>query len=195
MKKIAIFLLFFITSCTKYTDLNELSIIKSIGIAYENNYTLYAEIYDEIKKDNIPQTKIIKASGKTINKAFQNIQLMTNKDIFFSHIDLLILDINLTDNNYQEIIDFFINNNHFRNDYFCFFSNNIDFLLNNSKYNEIENFLNTNYKNKIIVKKSFDEIINNYLEKKSFTLPLIVYDQQIKYSGNYYFSNDKIEGD
>ena len=47
MKKILILLIIFLTGCMKYTDLKELSIIKSIGISYNETYTLYTQIYDD----------------------------------------------------------------------------------------------------------------------------------------------------
>ena len=41
MKKIFILIIIlFLTGCTKYNDLNELAIIKSIGISHDKDYTL-----------------------------------------------------------------------------------------------------------------------------------------------------------
>ena len=127
MKKIIIILfLFTSTACVKYTDLRDLQIIKSIGISYHDTYTIYAEIYDEIKKDNDPKTIFISSSGKTIHEAFENLNLITNKKIFLAHIDLLILDQELNNQNYQEITNYFINNINLRNDFLCIFSKDIN---------------------------------------------------------------------
>ncbi len=188
MKKILIIIIILITtSCTKYTDLKNLSIIKSIGISYNNGYTIYAELYEDIKKNEIPKMKIIKTIGNELSTAFKNIKKMISNEILFSHIDLLIFDSQLKTNNYQEIIDYFINNN-FRNDYQCILSNDIEKLLNNSKYNEVENIINANAKSIL-----FDEFTNNFLEKKEFFLLNINYENNNISRSYYHFTNNKLE--
>ena len=181
MKKILLILIVIIAGCSKYTDLKDLTIIKSIGIKYTDNYTIYAQIYDEIKKDNDPKTKVIESNGETLEESFNNLKSKANKEIFLSHIDLLILDTNLKDNEYKEIIDYFIKDNELRNDFLTILSNNIETLLNNTKYNEIEDYIKTNDN---IISISFDEIINNYLENKSFTLTIIDYKNNLLESVN-----------
>ena len=167
MKKI--FLLFFIiiiTGCMRYTELNDLAIIKSIGIERNNEYTLYLEIIDEVDKDNKPKTTIKKTNGKNIQELFTNINKTINKDVYLSHIDLLILDERLNHNDYQNIFKYFINNHKLRNDFLTIMSNDIKKLLENTKYDEIEKLIQ-NKKNNII-KISFEEIISNYLNKNNF---------------------------
>ena len=194
MKKIlVIFLLLISTSCIKYNDLNKLSIIKTIGISYNDSYTLYAEIYEEIKKDNEPKTKILEINGKTIEESFNKLKSFSNKEIFLSHIDLLILDQNLKDENYQDIINYILNNHNFRNDFNCIFSSNIKKLLKNSQYNEIEDFLKSNCESKEIINQSFDEVINNFLNNKPISLSMITYDKRIKYLNNYKYYHNQIE--
>ena len=88
MKKLLfIFIIIFLTGCSKYTDLKDLTIIKSIGIKYEDNYTIYAQVYDEIKKNVDPKTKVIEVNGKNIKEAFDNLKNKVDKEIFLSHID------------------------------------------------------------------------------------------------------------
>ena len=197
MKKILLLIIIFtITGCTQYSELNELAIIKSIGIKKENNYTLYAEIIDEVEKNNIPKTKIIEVTGNTVEELFQNINMFINKKIYFSHIDLIIFDEKLNNDDYKNIINYFLNNKEFRNDFLAITSNNIKNILNNSKYDEIEKIIVTNKENKEIIKTSFEEIINSFLTKKSFTVSEINYDKddkELKYNGNYKFINSKLE--
>ncbi len=194
MKKILIIIILLIsTSCIKYNDLNELSIIKSIGISYNNSYTLYAEIYEEIKKDNEPKTRIYELHGETIEETFNKLKSFSNKEIFLSHIDLLILDKNLKDKNYQEIINYTLNNHDFRNDFNCIFSSNIKKLLRNSQYNEIKDFLKSNRESKEIINLSFDEVISNFLNNKSIYLSMINYNRGIKYLNNYKYYHNQIE--
>ena len=193
MKKTLFILIILLTGCIKYPDLDNISIIKNIGISYQDNhYTLYAKVYDEIKKNNKPTTKIIKTDGKTIEDAFKNIKLLSNKEVYFSHIDLLVLDTNLNNDNYQEIINYSLTNN-LRNDFKCIFSTNIITLFNNSEDDEIENYLNTNKVTKKIINTSFDEIISNYLNNKTFVLSMITYNKEVKYQGNYQYYNNHVE--
>lgn len=190
MKKILLLIIFITTSCTQYTDLKDLSIIKSIGIDYHDSYTIYAQVYDVINKNNDPKTKIIKAYGKTIKEAFINLKNIPNKKLYYSHIDLLIFDTKLHDNNYNEIINYVINNNEFRNDYLVIVSNDIEKILNNSKYDEIENLIKTN---NLILKKYFTDLINDFVNSKTFNISKIDYENNIIYIENYMFKNNKLE--
>ena len=161
---IAIITLIYVNGGQNYTELNDLAIIKSIGITYENNeYTLYAEIIDEITKDNLPKTKIIKGNNKKIKDTFDDIKLLVNKEIYLSHIDLLIISETLNNDNYQEIINYFLSNKEFRNDFICIFSNEIESVLTNSKYDEVEEIITTNKDSKNIINVTFEEIISKIL--------------------------------
>ena len=191
MKKLLFIIIILLTGCTKYTDLKDLTIIKSIGIEYNDNYTIYAQIYDDIKKNNEPKTKVIEGYGKTIEDSFNNLKVKANKEIFLSHIDLLILNTNLKDKQYQEIINYFIYNSELRNDFLVILSDDISKLLTDTKYNEIENFIKTNNSIKNIINISFEELANNYLENKYFTISKINYNSYFNYQ-NYYY-NHKLE--
>lgn len=199
MKKIisltATFLLLFIfTGCENYTELNNLAIIKSIGITYENNqYTLYAEIIDEITKENIPETKVVSATNKEFENIFDDIKLLVNKEIYLSHIDLLIISETLKNNNYQEIINYFLKNREFRNDFLCIFSNEIPLILEHSKYDEIEELITTNKDSKNVINITFEEIVKNFLDKESFKASYITYDEEIKFTNNILYQNNKTE--
>ena len=193
MKKYLLLIILFLTGCTKYNDLNELAIIKSIGISHNEEYTLFAEIIDEIDKDNNPITKVIETKDKDLNKLFNNIKLLVNKEIYFSHIDLLILDINLNNNDYQKIINYFLEHHEFRNDFLCVLSKDIKNVLENTKYDEIEDLITTNKESKNIIKISFEEIMKNYLDKQVFTISEVSYNEKIVFNGNYKYQNNKLE--
>ena len=195
MKKIFIIILFLllITGCTKYHDLRDLAIIKTIGITYDNSYTIYAHIIDEIDENNNPKMKIIESNSRNIKEAFDDIKNKINKEIFLSHIDLIIFNEQLNNDNYQEIINYFLSNKEFRNDYFVIFSNDIKKLLENTQYDEVEEMLKSNKESKKIISTSFEEIIKNYLNNKTFSLSKLIFDNEIIYLGNYRFKNNKLE--
>lgn len=197
MKKIIIiitFLLFLTTGCKQYNDLNELAIIKSIGIDKKDEYTLYAEIIEKIDKDNNPQTKIIETNGKTMDDLFTNIKTLVNKEIYLSHIDLIILSDSLKNEDYKKIINYFLNHKEFRNDFLCVMSGEIKNVLEKSQYDEIEKLIMTNKESKTIIKINFEEIIKNFLDNKKFIISKVIYDQdEIKFIGNYEYYNNKLE--
>lgn len=193
MKKYLLLIILFLTGCTKYNDLNELAIIKSIGISHNEEYTLFAEIIEEIDKDNNPITKVVETKDRDLNKLFNNIKLLVNKEIYFSHIDLLILDINLNNNDYHKIINYFLEHHEFRNDFLCVLSKDIKTVLENAKYDEIEDLITTNKESKNIIKISFEEIMKNYLDKQVFTLSEVSYNEKIIFNGNYRYQNNKLE--
>ena len=193
MKKIIIILiLLLLTGCNKYTELNELAIIKSIGISKNDNYTLYAEIITDIK-DNEPITEIIEVSDNKIDNLFNKIKLLVNKEIYFSHIDLIILDFNLNNNDYDNLIKYLINHHEFRNDFLTILASDIKSILDNSKYDEIEELIITNKESKDVIKKTFEELIREYLDNHEFTLSSIKYEDKIIFDGNYHYKDDKLK--
>ena len=153
---------------------------------------LFQKLDYQIKKNVNPKTKVIEVDGKSIKEAFDNLKNKVDKEIFMSHIDLLILDKNLNDKNIQEIIDYFIYNSEMRNDFLTIISNEINELLTNTKYDEIETFIKTNNYIRNIINISFEEIANNYLEKKDFFITSINYNNYFIYQ-NYYFHDNNLK--
>ena len=192
MKKLLILLILLLTGCNKYTELNELAIIKSIGIEKKEDYTLYALIITDIK-DNEPVTEIIKVSDNNLNNLFNKIKLQVNKEIYFSHIDLIILDFNLNNNDYDNLIKYFLNHHEFRNDFLTILSSDMKNVLDNSQYDEIENLIITNKESKTVIKKTFEKLMQEYLDNKEFTLSNITYQDKIMFDGNYQYKDNELK--
>ena len=117
MKKIFILLplLFILTGCNSYIELNELGIINIISIEKNNNdYKLNATIIENIEKNGTPISKIYESNGKTIFEAIDNLGNSLNKKIYLSHLDLLIINETIKTNELEEIINYFLNNNESR---------------------------------------------------------------------------------
>lgn len=195
MKKITIIIfIFLLTGCTSYTELNDLAIIKSIGIEYKDKeYILYAEIIDKINQDNLPETKVINVKNKNIQELFSDIKLLVNKEIYLSHIDLIIISETLNNNNFEEIINFFLNNKEIRNDFLCIYATDIEKVLKESDYDEIEEIVSTNKDSKDIINVTFEEIIKDFLDKKKFKVSLFTYDSEIRFIGNILYNDNEIE--
>lgn len=193
MKKILFLFIIFLTSCTNYTELNNLSIIKSIGITFKDNtYTLYTQIID-IDDDDNPKTQIVTISDSEFDNLFLKLEKESNKELFLSHIDLLLIDFTIIDNNYNDIINYFINNINLRNDFHCVLTEDIENTLNNAKYNEIEKLINSNNYNNNIITISFERIINKYLSHKPFQISEISFNDRIIFKNNYKYLNNHYE--
>ena len=163
MKKILLIIIFFITGCT-YTDIKDLAIIKKIGINYQDKYIVYVELYDNTKNNEKTNTLLI-SYGTSFNDALNNVKKKISKKILLSHIDLLILDSNLKEKNYDEIINYAINSNIIINNSFTIIKDDINNLLNHEKNNELENYIKNNTNSNNITKLSFEKLINSYLER------------------------------
>lgn len=103
MKRIILILIIIleliIIKIPKYTELNNLAIIKEIGIEYkENTYTLYLkEIIPTKDNQGINYGyKIYKESATSINKAYNKIKSKTKKKLYLNKVQLIITNTNKT---------------------------------------------------------------------------------------------------
>jgi len=139
---------FLLTGCTSYTELNDLSIVNTLGINYQDgNYELVISVIEgKIDDQELEKEITIFHSKKpTLEEAFQDIYLTSSKKLYLSHIDLLILSENAINSKLKEIIRNFLENNEYRNNF------NVVLLKNNS----IDEFFN---------RKMLAEDINNLIK-------------------------------
>lgn len=115
-----LFLPFFLTGCINYTELNELGIIETIGIdKQENEYLVSVNIIDA-KEENDEGDELRKsydATGKTITEAMQNLYLKSNKKVYLSHVETLLLSENIAKEDISILLDFFLRNQQSRNSF------------------------------------------------------------------------------
>ena len=106
MKKIIlIFILLLCTSCKDYVEINDFAIISGIILDYKDNQI---EMTSElIINEETTKIKTINTKGKTIDECLSKISNESNKDIFISHLKVLILTDNIIENNIN-IYDYFL---------------------------------------------------------------------------------------
>lgn len=185
MKKILLlFIILFLTGCNSYVELNNLGVINSIAIEKNNNYKLYASIIIEVAENGNPKTKIYEIEGKNIIESFDNLSISLNKKIYLSHLDLLIINDSIKDNELLEIINYFLNNNETREDFLIITSNDLKKILENTKWQEINDLIRINHTetSKSIYTTMYD-LMNNYFKKSPIYLTNIKYDQNINING------------
>lgn len=195
MKKIIliILILFLITGCSSYIELNDLAIIDIIAIQKNNNnYKLSISYIEEIDKDSLtPKTKIIEKESSNIFLAFDELKLNINKKIYLSHLNMLIIDNSIKTKEIDEIINYFLNNQDSREDFLVIYSDEIENIMQNSKFQEINDLVKINYQetSKVIYTTMYD-LIKNYYNNKSFYLTKVNYDQNISTNGIIEFKNN-----
>ena len=179
MKKyLILIIIFFLTGCSSYIELNDLAIIDTISIQKEdNNYKLTISYIEKIEENNLnPQTKIIETKDTNINQLFNDLSLKINKKIYLSHLNLLLIDDSIKNKEFKELINYFLNNQDTREDFLIAYSNNINDLMHNNKFLEINDLVKINHQetSKVIYTTMYD-VIKNYYEKKNIYLTNLTY--------------------
>lgn len=93
MKKIIIMLIsiFLLSGCADYVEINDLAIISGIAIDYENDlYKLTAQL---IENDKESKVVVLTTASSSIDEAMSEISKLSNKELFISHLKVLILAI------------------------------------------------------------------------------------------------------
>lgn len=102
MKKIIILfiLILSLTGCKDYVEINDLAILTGIVIDYKDNmYEVTAQLIVNDKDSNI---EVFKTKSNSINEAIAELSKLSNKELFISHLKVLIV----TDTVIKENIDF-----------------------------------------------------------------------------------------
>lgn len=189
MKKIKIiiiaFLIFFITGCFNYKELNQLALESAIGIdKTENGYLFTVQVMNTKKgnsnsqADSIsPQFIIFEAEGKTIQEATNNIALDSPKMLYREHLQLLIIGEELAKNGIKGIMDLSFRKTDSRK----------QFLVAVAKNNTANNILKTLTPLETINAKNIYETIENN-EKDFGSNERVTFEKMLDY-----YLNSKID--
>lgn len=195
MKKyILLLIIIFLTGCSSYVELNNLAIINIIGIEKTNDdYNITISLID--KTDNLkPTMKTISIKDSNLNTAFIKLNSLLDKKIYLSHLNVLVINDSIKDKELNEVINFFLNNQESREDFLVTYSNNINDVLEKSKFQEINNLIQINYQetSEVIYTTMYD-LIKNYYNNKKFYLTNIDYKDNIYIKGIISFNNNNYQ--
>ena len=110
MKKLLIIpLIFLLTGCWNYRELNQLAITTGIAVDKEN---------DNYKITIMIANAVYDGTGQTIYEAFKDTSLSISKQIYLSHIDVLVLSEEIAKNNLTDVIDFLFRYPQTRNNFY-----------------------------------------------------------------------------
>lgn len=182
MKKIILLfsLIFIFTGCSSYTELNELNIVDTLGIDYvDNKYYLFMNVVDgSLENDEIEEKFITyQTNGDTLEECFHKIYLQSPKRLYLSHIDLLILTDDAINNKFKDIINNFLKNNEYRNNFSVVLLKDIDldaFMKKQIPAKNVNNLIKTNHKETGITKQQdLESMMKELLIDNNTYLPTI----------------------
>lgn len=105
-KTLLIIILLLTTACQDYVEINDFAIISGIILDYnkDNKFEMISELMINEKETKI---EIFKTTGSTIDECLSEISKQSNKDIFISHLKVLLLTENIIKDNI-DIYDYFL---------------------------------------------------------------------------------------
>lgn len=124
MKKLMLLLILFsLTGCWNYQELNSLAIatgfaVDIVGDEYEVT-VLISNSQKESSSDskNSASSAVYKGKGKTIEEAIKDSSMAISKQIYVSHIEVLVLSEEVAKNKTMEVVDFFFRYPQTRNEF------------------------------------------------------------------------------
>ena len=169
MKKVLLILLsiFLLSGCYDYNEIEDLVIISGILIDYDNNiFKLTTEIIVNDK-----ETKVIKTEGESIEECLSKISKILNKDIFISHLKVLLLTDNIIINNI-DYYDYFLRNTKSKMNFYVYYVSDKykDEVLNIYKEEIIPIYIKdmTDYNNKLFSSSSSLSFLDLIYKNKEY---------------------------
>ncbi len=113
MKKILILILVFcLTGCYNYRELNQLAIATGFAVDYkDDNYIVTILISNSKKEGNSEKNEassvVYEGVGKTIFEAIKDTSMSISKQIYLSHIEILAVSEEVAKNHMLDVTDFF----------------------------------------------------------------------------------------
>lgn len=162
-------ILVLVTGCSN-NEINNMMVIDSIGISKENNsYDISFNTY--IGNDKYES---ISTNVKTLDFLFENIYMKVNKKIYLSHLNILYLSSNLSNDEIKNIINNLNNRNDLRGSFSVIMVSDYDKNILNKNSLDVLELINNNH-NEIgnTSPTSFNEIISSYLDFNLAYIPVI----------------------
>ncbi|MCI5702377.1 MAG: Ger(x)C family spore germination protein [Erysipelotrichaceae bacterium] len=115
-KIIILMLIFLLTGCYGYQELNEKAIVKGISIDFEKNQYVVnymvsnANVSNGKNSETNPQTALLEGKGDTISEAVAEINLLSPKKTYIGHMLILVISDELAKNGVATPTDYFFRN-------------------------------------------------------------------------------------
>ena len=188
MKKsiITLILLFTLTGCYNYRELNDLAIVSGISIAkVKDGYELTVEVVNTKKETDASNARetdfvIYKNTSDSLQEGFRRLINEAPKKMYGAQIDLLILDESLAKEDLKNIMDFLARDPEVRSEFYVIVGKTPDILEittpleNINSKNIIQSLESNNTYLGSVNLMTFHDVIDNYLNDKiDLALPSI----------------------
>lgn len=122
MKKIIFLLplLFLLSGCADYKEVNEMAIVSAVGIDFKNDeYVITLEVLNEkIDKNSSKVTTYTRTAGdKSIATAIEKAADLLSHRAYYSHVKLVVVSESVAKDHLKEITDFFIRSTYLRENF------------------------------------------------------------------------------
>lgn len=131
MKKLMLLLiLFLLTGCWNYQELNSLAIATGFAVDIVDDEYEVTVLISNSQKESSSDSKssassaVYKGKGKTIEEAIKDSSMAISKQIYVSHIEVLVLSEEVAKNKTLEVVDFFFRYPQTRNEFFVVIAEN-----------------------------------------------------------------------
>lgn len=192
MKKIfyLIFIIFFITGCQNYQELNSLAIVTALSIDYDTNnneYEIVTQVINTVNKDkasssNEPSFINFKAKAPSLSEALNEVVDYSPRKLYLSQIQVIILSKEILENHLDNTLDYILRNPEIRGEVNIMMAPSeedlkgisIQTLLDDLSSSNIISSLNESYKEGLTTKVTVDDFSNMYLNPyEEIVLPTI----------------------
>mgnify|MGYP004456508477 FL=1 len=193
IKYIIIIILFALTGCLNYVELNDIGIINVIGIDKDNDgYVININMVTPTG-DDLEKSTTYEVSAYTLEEAFDRLYLLTSKKINLSHLELVMFSKNLDKTDYKNITNFFLNRNDSRNTFPVVVVENYNKskIFSVSAY-DINSLIEVNsFDDGIVSVKTFDEVTDDILNINISYIPCIKITDKVEILGYYSIYNEQ----
>ena len=187
MKKIIILLfIFLLSACYDYNEIEDLVIISGILIDYKDNeYKITSQI---IENDKDTKVRIIKTDGYSIEECINKISKILNKDVFISHLKVLLLTDNIIINKI-DYSDYFLRNTKSKMNFYIYYVDDKykDEILNIYKNDDISSIYlkdMTEYNNRLFSSSTPLSFLDLVYKNKEYGIDPIYPSISIKENNN-----------
>lgn len=188
MKKLLFIIpiLFLVTGCYNYRELNDLAIVSAISIGMDNDeFSVTIQVVNPKKEQdtsssNEPDFITYKNNGKSLQEVFRYIVKESPKKIYAAQMQILIIDEDVAKEKLEDILDFIARDPEIRNEFAVLISKDKDLLdvltpLDNiSSQNILDSLKSDNNYLGINNIVTFNDLLSNYENNKiDLALPSI----------------------
>lgn len=178
MKKLitVCFVFFITTGCWNYKELNDYALVTGMAIDYQNEqYEVSLLIANGNKKEeNKAQVTVSSDKGKTIYEALENISLSTPKEIYISHLSVIVISEELARKGLNPVLDLLMRETQSHQNFYIVIAkndtakNSLSILAPLSEYpsqNITSSIKNTEKTQGKITEANFNNFLGKILEK------------------------------